>query len=140
MKGDFNGVVGADADLAVLDVHGAEAVIVDLRVDAALEGHLAGAGDGVVRVAAEVHDAAVKDEVGAVGGVAAAVGVLTIGAIGAGIAKHKAKAKAEPKVEKEQKPKKHFHFRKPWEITEDEPDVIDAEFNDVTEEPEKEEN
>lgn len=34
-------------------------------------------------------------------GVAAAVGVLTIGAIGAGIAKHKAKAKTEPKVEKE---------------------------------------
>lgn len=73
-------------------------------------------------------------------GVAAAVGVLTIGAIGAGIAKRKAKAKTEPKVEKEKKPKKHFHFRKPWEITEDEPDVIDAEFNDVTEEPEKEEN
>lgn len=73
-------------------------------------------------------------------GVAAAVGVLTIGAIGAGIAKHKAKAKAEPKVEKEKKPKKHFKLRKPWEITEDEPDVIDAEFNDVTEEPEKEEN
>ena len=73
-------------------------------------------------------------------GVAAAVGVLTIGAIGAGITKHKAKAKAEPKVEKEKKPKKHFKLRKPWEITEDEPDVIDAEFNDVTEEPEKEEN
>jgi hypothetical protein len=34
-------------------------------------------------------------------GIAAAVGVLTIGAIGAGIAKHKAKAKTEPKVEKE---------------------------------------
>lgn len=51
-----------------------------------------------------------------------------------------AKAKTEPKVEKEKKPKKHFHLRKPWEITEDEPDVIDAEFNDVTEEPEKEEN
>ena len=48
--------------------------------------------------------------------------------------------KTEPKVEKEKKPKKHFHLRKPWEITEDEPDVIDAEFNDVTEEPEKEEN
>lgn len=73
-------------------------------------------------------------------GVAAAVGVLTIGAIGTGIAKHKAKAKAEPKVEKEKKPKKHIKLRKPWEITEDEPDVIDAEFNDVTEEPEKEEN
>ena len=72
-------------------------------------------------------------------GVAAAVGVLTIGAIGAGIAKHKAKAKTEPKVEKEKKPKKHFKLRKPWEITEDEPDVIDTEFNDVTEEPEKEE-
>jgi len=73
---DFNGGVGADADLAGIDVHGAEAVIVDLRVDAALEGHLAGAGDGVAGVAAEVHDAAVKDEVGAVGGVAAAVGDL----------------------------------------------------------------
>lgn len=36
-------------------------------------------------------------------GIAAAVGVLTIGAIGAGIAKHKAKAKTEPKVEKEKK-------------------------------------
>ena len=73
-------------------------------------------------------------------GVAAAVGVLTIGAMATGIAKHMAKAKTEPKVEKEKKPKKHFHLRKSWEITEDEPDVIDAEFNDVTEEPEKEEN
>lgn len=73
-------------------------------------------------------------------GVAAAVGVAAIGAIGVAIAKYKAKAKTEPKVEKEKKPKKHFHFRKPWEITEDEPGVIDAEFNDVTEEPEKEEN
>lgn len=73
-------------------------------------------------------------------GVAAAVGVLTIGAIGAGIAKHKAKAKAETKDEKEQKPKKHFKFRKPWEVVEDKPDVIDVEFNEVVEEPEKEEN
>ncbi len=70
-------------------------------------------------------------------GVAAAVGVLTIGAIGAGIAKHKAKTKTEPKVEKENKPKKHFHLRKPWEFTEDEPDVIEGEFDDVTEESEK---
>lgn len=73
-------------------------------------------------------------------GVAAAVGVLTIGAIGAGIAKHKAKAKAETKDEKEKKPKKHFKFRKPWEVVEDKQDVIDAEFNEVVEEPEKEEN
>ena len=73
-------------------------------------------------------------------GVAAAVGVLTIGAMATGIAKHMAKAKNENKVEKEKKPKKHIKLRKPWEITEDEPDVIDAEFNDVTEEPEKEEN
>ena len=73
---DFNGGVGADTDLAGVDVHGAQAVVVDLCVDAALEGHLAGAGDGVAGVAAEVHDAAVKDEVGAVGGVAAAVGDL----------------------------------------------------------------
>lgn len=73
-------------------------------------------------------------------GVAAAVGVLAIGAIGAGIAKHKAKAKTEPKVEKEKKPKKHIEFCKPWRVVKDEPDVIDAEFNDVTEEPEEKED
>lgn len=67
-------------------------------------------------------------------GVAAAVGVLTIGAIGAGIAKHKAKAKAEPKDEKEKKPKKHFKFRKPWVVVEDEPEEIEeAEFKEVEE-------
>ena len=55
-------------------------------------------------------------------GVAAAVGVLTIGAIGAGIAKHKAKAKTEPKVEKEKKPKKHFKFQCPVKIVKDEPE------------------
>lgn len=67
-------------------------------------------------------------------GVAAAVGVLTIGAIGAGIAKHKAKAKAEPKVEKEQKPKKHFEFQCPVKIVKDEPEAIeDVDFKEVEE-------
>ena len=67
-------------------------------------------------------------------GVAAAVGVLTIGAIGAGIAKHKAKAKAEPKVEKEQKPKKHFKFQCPVKIVKDESEEIDdVEFKEVEE-------
>lgn len=58
-------------------------------------------------------------------GVAAAVGVLTIGAIGAGIAKRKAKAKTEPKVEKEKKPKKHFKFQCPVKIVKDEPEEIE---------------
>ena len=67
-------------------------------------------------------------------GVAAAVGVLTIGAIGAGIAKHKAKAKAEPKVEKEKKLKKHFKFQCPVKIVKDEPEEIeDVDFNGVEE-------
>lgn len=67
-------------------------------------------------------------------GVAAAVGVLTIGAIGAGIAKHKAKAKTEPKVEKEKKPKKHFKFQCPVKIVKDEPEAIeDVDFNEVEE-------
>lgn len=67
-------------------------------------------------------------------GVAAAVGVLTIGAIGAGIAKHKAKAKTEPKVEKEKKPKKHVEFCKPWRVVEDEPEAIeDVDFKEVEE-------
>lgn len=66
--------------------------------------------------------------------VAAAVGVLTIGAIGAGIAKHKAKAKTEPKVEKEKKPKKHFKFQCPVKIVKDEPEEIDDdEFKEVEE-------
>lgn len=67
-------------------------------------------------------------------GIAAAVGVLTIGAIGAGIAKHKAKAKTEPKVEKEKKPKKHFKFQCPVKIVKDEPEAIeDVDFNEVEE-------
>lgn len=67
-------------------------------------------------------------------GVAAAVGVLTIGAIGAGIAKHKAKAKTEPKVEKEKKPKKHFKFQCPVKIVKDEPEAIeDVDFKEVEE-------
>lgn len=67
-------------------------------------------------------------------GVAAAVGVLTIGAIGAGIAKHKAKAKNENKVEKEKKPKKHIEFCKPWRVVKDEPEEIeDVDFNEVEE-------
>ena len=67
-------------------------------------------------------------------GVAAAVGVLTIGAIGAGIAKHKAKAKAEPKVEKENKTKKHFKFQCPVKIVKDEPEAIeDVDFKEVEE-------
>ena len=67
-------------------------------------------------------------------GVAAAVGVLTIGAIGAGIAKHKAKAKTEPKVEKEKKPKKHFKFQCPVKIVKDEPEAIeDVDFEEVEE-------
>lgn len=67
-------------------------------------------------------------------GVAAAVGVLTIGAIGAGIAKHKAKAKTEPKVEKEKKPKKHFEFQCPVKIVKDEPEAIeDVDFKEVEE-------
>ena len=67
-------------------------------------------------------------------GVAAAVGVLTIGAIGAGIAKHKAKAKNENKVEKEKKPKKHFKLQCPVKIVEDEPEEIeDVDFNEVEE-------
>lgn len=67
-------------------------------------------------------------------GVAAAVGVLTIGAIGAGIAKHKAKAKTEPKVEKEKKPKKHFKFQCPVKIVKDEPEEIkDVECKEVEE-------
>lgn len=65
-------------------------------------------------------------------GVAAAVGVLTIGAIGAGIAKHK--AKTEPKVEKEKKPKKHFKFQCPVKIVKDEPEAIeDVEHKEVEE-------
>lgn len=67
-------------------------------------------------------------------GVAAAVGVLTIGAIGAGIAKHKAKAKTEPKVEKEKKLKKHFKFQCPVKIVKDEPE----ETKDVDNVPEEE--
>lgn len=67
-------------------------------------------------------------------GVAAAVGVLTIGAIGAGIAKRKAKAKTEPKVEKEKKPKKHFKFQCPVKIVKDEPEAIeDVDFKEVEE-------
>lgn len=67
-------------------------------------------------------------------GVAAAVGVLTIGAIGAGIAKRKAKAKTEPKVEKEKKPKKHFKFQCPEKIVKDEPEAIeDVDFKEVEE-------
>ena len=69
-------------------------------------------------------------------GVAAAVGVLTISAIGAGIAKHKAKAKTEPKVEKEKKPKKHFKLQCPVRIVEDEPE----ENEDVEKVEETEEN
>lgn len=65
-------------------------------------------------------------------GVAAAVGVLTIGAISAGIAKHK--AKNENKVEKEKKPKKHFKLQCPVKIVEDEPEEIeDVDFNKVEE-------
>lgn len=67
-------------------------------------------------------------------GVAAAVGVLTIGAIGAGIAKHKAKAKTESKVEKEKKPKNHFKFQCPVKIVKDEPE----ENKDVEDVPEEE--
>lgn len=67
-------------------------------------------------------------------GVGVAAVVLVAGGIAAGVAKHKAKAKAEPKVEKEQKPKKHFKFRKPWEVVEDEPEAIDnVEFKEVEE-------
>lgn len=63
-----------------------------------------------------------------------AVGVLTIGAIGAGIAKHKAKAKNENKVEKEKKPKKHFKLQCPVKIVEDEPEEIeDVDSNEVEE-------
>nr|DAG43878.1 MAG TPA: hypothetical protein [Caudoviricetes sp.] len=65
-------------------------------------------------------------------GVAAAVGVLTIGAIGAGIAKHK--AKAEPKVEKEKKLKKHFKLQCPVKIVKDEPEEIeDVDYKGVEE-------
>lgn len=67
-------------------------------------------------------------------GVAAAVGVLTIGAIGASIAKHKAKAKTEPKAEKEKKPKKHFKLQCPVKIVKDEPEEIeDADYKEVEE-------
>lgn len=86
----------------------------------------------------EVHEE-VNSGINTWAGVAAAVGVLTIGAIGAGIAKHKAKAKAEPKVEKEKKPKKRVKFRKPWEFVEDEP-VKDVEYKDVVEDTTEEEN
>ncbi len=72
-------------------------------------------------------------------GVAAAVGVLTIGAMATGIAKHMAKAKTEPEVEKEKKPKKHFKFQCPVKIVKDEPEAIDdVEFKEVEET--KEEN
>lgn len=71
-------------------------------------------------------------------GVAAAVGVLTIGAIGAGIAKRKAKAKTEPKVEKEKKPKKHFKFQCPVKIVKDEPEEIENVECKEVEETEKE--
>lgn len=70
-------------------------------------------------------------------GVAAAVGVLTIGAIGAGIAKHKAKAKAEPKVEKEKKPKKHFKFQCPVKVVTDEPEETDDAVSENVPEEEK---
>jgi hypothetical protein len=67
-------------------------------------------------------------------GVAAAVGVAAIGAIGVAIAKHKAKAKTEPKVEKEKKPKKHFKFQCPVKIVKDESEEIDdVEFKEVEE-------
>lgn len=67
-------------------------------------------------------------------GVAAAVGVLTIGAMATGIAKHMAKAKTEPKVEKEKKPKKHFKFQCPVKIVKDEPEEIeDVECKEVEE-------
>lgn len=65
-------------------------------------------------------------------GVAAAIGVLTIGAIGAGIAKHK--AKAAPKAEKEKKPKKHLKFQCPVKIVENEPEEIeDVDYKEVEE-------
>lgn len=67
-------------------------------------------------------------------GVAAAVGVAVIGAIGVAIAKYKAKAKTEPKVEKEKKPKKHFKFQCPVKIVKDESEEIDdVEFKEVEE-------
>ena len=67
-------------------------------------------------------------------GVAAAVGVLTIGAMATGIAKHMAKAKTESKVEKEKKPKKHIKFQCPVKIVKDEPEEIeDVDFNEVEE-------
>ena len=66
--------------------------------------------------------------------VAAAVGMLMIGAIGAAITMHKAKAKTESKVEKEKKPKKHFKFQCPVKIVKDEPEEIeDVDFNEVEE-------
>lgn len=67
-------------------------------------------------------------------GVAAAVGVAAIGAIGVAIAKRKAKAKTEPKVEKEKKPKKHIKLQCPVKIVKDEPEEIDdVEFKEVEE-------
>lgn len=67
-------------------------------------------------------------------GVAAAVGVAAIGAIGVAIAKYKEKAKTEPKVEKEKKPKKHFKFQCPVKIVKDESEAIeDVDFKEVEE-------
>lgn len=71
-------------------------------------------------------------------GVGVAVATLTVGAIVAGVVKHKAK-KAEAKVEKEQKPKKakkHIKIRKPWEVVEDEPveESVDDSAMEETEE------
>lgn len=68
-------------------------------------------------------------------GVGVAVATLTVGAIVAGVAKHKAK-KAEAKGEKEQKPKKakkHIKIRKPWEVVEDKTEATDVEYKDVVE-------
>lgn len=63
-------------------------------------------------------------------GVGVAVAALAIGGIVAVAKKHNAR-KTENKVETEKKPKKHIKFRKPWEITEEESEVVEAEFNEV---------
>lgn len=58
------------------------------------------------------------------------VAALIVGGVVAGVKEYNAR-KAEKKVEAEKKPKKHVKFRWPWEITEEESEVIETDYKDV---------
>lgn len=84
----------------------------------------------VVETNTEVKAEAENSGINTWAGVGIAVAALAIGGIVAGVKKHNAR-KAENKVEAEKKPKKHIKFRKPWEITEEESEMIETDYKDV---------